>query len=104
MGAAGGRVAPRVVWSRSLPSEPTSATVLRDRAGRWWASFVCRVEPPDAAVAPTGRASGIDMALTTFATTEDPDTDVGNPRFARGGGIRDHRKSNRAPRANRPPP
>ncbi len=80
---AGGRVALRVVWSRPLPSEPTSVTVLRDRAGRWWASFVCGVELPDAPVAPTGRASGIDLGLTTFATTEDPDSDVANPRFAR---------------------
>lgn len=81
---AGGRTALRVVWSRPLPSEPTSVTVLRDRAGRWWASFVCGVELPDAPVAPSGRASGIDVGLTTFATTEDPDTDVANPRFARG--------------------
>jgi len=29
---AGGRLALRVVWSRPLPSEPTSVTVLRDRA------------------------------------------------------------------------
>jgi putative transposase len=80
---AGGRVALRVVWSRPLPSEPTSVTVLGDRAGRWWASFVCRVALPDTPVAPTGRATGVDVGLTTFATTEDPDTDVANPRFAR---------------------
>lgn len=34
-------------------------------------------------MAPTGRATGVDVGLTTFATTEDPDSDVANPRFAR---------------------
>jgi putative transposase len=80
---AGGRVALRVVWSRPLASPPSSVTVYQDRAGRWWASFVCRVEVPDIPVAPTGRVTGLDVGLTTFATTEDPDTDVANPRFAK---------------------
>jgi putative transposase len=80
---AGGRVALRAVWSRPLPSTPTSVTVYRDRAGRWWASFVCRIEVPDAPLAPTGRATGLDVGLRTFAATEDPDTDVANPRFAK---------------------
>jgi putative transposase len=78
-----GRISLRAVWSRPLPSTPTSVTVYRDRAGRWWASFVCPVEVPDAAVAPTGRATGLDVGLRTFAATEDPDTDVANPRFAK---------------------
>lgn len=80
---AGGRIALRVVWSRPLPSEPSSVTVCRDRAGRWWASFVCRVEVADEPVAPTGASTGLDVGLTTFATTEHPATDVPNPRFAR---------------------
>ena len=80
---AGGRVALRVVWSRPLPSGPTSVTVFGDRVGRWWASFVCRIEMPDAPVAPTGRAAGLDVGLMTFATTEDPVDDVANPRFAK---------------------
>lgn len=80
---AGGRLPLRVVWSRPLPSEPTSVTVNRDRASRWFASFVVRVEVPDAAVAPTGRSTGLDVGLTTFATTGDPTSDIENPRFAR---------------------
>ncbi|MGH9070648.1 MAG: RNA-guided endonuclease InsQ/TnpB family protein [Acidimicrobiales bacterium] len=79
----GGRIALRVVWSRPLPSLPTSVSVYRDRAGLWWASFVVRVEVPEAPVGPTGRATGVDVGLTTFATTEDPETDVANPRYAR---------------------
>lgn len=36
---AGGVVLP-VVWSRDLPSKPSSVRVYRDAAGWWWASFV----------------------------------------------------------------
>jgi putative transposase len=80
---AGRRTPLRAVWSRPMPSSPTSVSIYRDRAERWWASFVCRVEVPDAPVAPTGRATGLDVGLATFAATEDLDTDVANPRFAK---------------------
>ena len=66
---AGGRIPLRVAWFRPLPSQPSSVTVYRDRAGRWWASFVARLQIPDTPLAPTGRASGVDVGLTTFATT-----------------------------------
>ena len=33
-----------VVWSRELPSEPTSVRVYRDSLGHWYASFVVRRE------------------------------------------------------------
>jgi putative transposase len=78
---AGGRARLRVVWSRPLPSAPKSVTVYRDAAGRWWASFVVRVEPDPVGV--TGQDTGVDVGLTTFATTEYADADVPNPRFAR---------------------
>ncbi len=78
-----GRLPLRVVWSRPLPSTPTSVTIYRDRGGRYWASFVVRVEVPLAPVAATGRATGLDVGLSTFATTEDPAHDIENPRFAR---------------------
>lgn len=77
----GGRTLLRVVWSRQLPSIPKSVTVYRDPAGRWWASFVVRVEPDDVGV--TGQTTGLDLGLRTYATTEFPDADVPNPRFAR---------------------
>ena len=48
-----GRLPLRVVWSRPLPSTPTSVTIYRDRGGRYWASFVVRVEMPLAPVAAT---------------------------------------------------
>jgi putative transposase len=80
---AGGRIPLRVVWSRPLPSKPSSVTILRDPAGRWWASFVCRVEVPEHRAAPTGQSTGLDVGLETFATVEDLRHDVANPRFLR---------------------
>jgi putative transposase len=80
---AGGRIPLRVVWSRSLPSTPTSVTVSRDGARRWWASFVCRFQVPDGPLNPTGRSTGLDVGLETFATVEDPGADIKNPRFGR---------------------
>ncbi len=78
-----GRRSLRVVWSRPLPTAPSSVTIFRDRAGRYWASFVVRLELPCQPVLPTGKTTGLDVGLATFATTEDPSTDVVNPRFAR---------------------
>jgi putative transposase len=66
-----------------LPAEPSSATVYRDPAGRWWASFVVRFGVPAAPVEPTGRSTGLDVGLSRFVTTEHPANDVANPRFAR---------------------
>jgi putative transposase len=34
-----------VRWSRPLPSEPSSVTVIRDSAGRYFASFVVQADP-----------------------------------------------------------
>jgi putative transposase len=57
--------------------------VLRDSVGHYWASFVVTVQVPDEPVVRTGRSTGLDLGLAIFATTEDPATDVGNPRFLR---------------------
>ncbi|SFT48555.1 transposase, IS605 OrfB family, central region [Actinopolyspora lacussalsi subsp. righensis] len=58
-----------VVWSRDLPSEPSSVRVYQDNLGHWYASFVVQVaaEPLPGA----GRAIGIDWGLTETATTTD---------------------------------
>jgi putative transposase len=63
-----------VVWSRALPSDPTSVRVYRDSLGHWYASFVVRrtVEPAPAA----GGGIGIDWGITTPATTTDPAYDL----------------------------
>lgn len=78
-----GRIGLRVVWSRPLPSPPSSVTVYQDTTGRWWASFVVRIEVPTGPVQVTGRATGLDLGLDAFATVEDPAHDIANPRLAR---------------------
>ena len=63
-----------VVWSRDLPSEPSSVRVYRDSLSHWYASFVVTRETgpaPDAA-----GSIGIDWGVTTTATTTDPAYDL----------------------------
>ena len=79
----GSRTALRVVWSRELASVPASVTVYKDRCGHYWASFVCRIEVPEERINATGRATGLDVGLTRFATVEDAEHDVQNPRYLR---------------------
>ena len=63
-----------VVWSRGLPSEPTSVRVGQDSLGYWQASFVVT---RDAEPAPEADgAIGIDWGVTTTATTTDPAYDL----------------------------
>lgn len=96
---AGGRTALRVVWSRPLPSVPRSVTVYRDAAGRWWASFVVRVEAEQ--LPPSGRTTGLDLGLTTLATVEDSADDVANPRFAKADRLRQRRADRALARSKR---
>jgi putative transposase len=35
----------KVRWSRTLPSVPSTVTVIRDAAGRFYASFVVESDP-----------------------------------------------------------
>jgi putative transposase len=52
-------------WSRPLPSEPSSVTVIKDRAGRYFVSFVVEIQPE---IKPAqNQAIGIDLGLQTFA-------------------------------------
>lgn len=59
----------KIRWSRPLPSAPTSLTVIRDSAGRYFVSFVVRVEPVK--LSPKTKAVGIDMGLTHAVITSD---------------------------------
>lgn len=63
-----------VVWSRELPSKPTSVRVYRDTLGHWYASFVVRREA-ELGVAADGRI-GIDWGVTTTATASTPVFDL----------------------------
>jgi putative transposase len=55
-----------VEWSRRLPSEPSSVTLIRDRAGRYFTSFVC--ETVARPLPSTESTAGIDLGLKTFAS------------------------------------
>jgi putative transposase len=76
----------RVRWSRTLPSVPSSVTVVRDAAGRYFASFVIETDPdadlarmPDPEDLPS---VAIDLGLTHFAVLSDG-TKIDSPRFLR---------------------
>jgi IS605 OrfB family transposase len=86
-----------VRWSRSLPSAPSSVTVIKDAAGRYFASFVVEADPAaDAERFPPATAEvGIDLGLTAFAVLSDG-TVVSSPKFLR----RAQRKLRRAQRSH----
>jgi putative transposase len=69
-----------VRWSRDLPSEPSSVTIIREPDGHYYASFV--VEVAASALPPTDQEAGVDVGivrLATIATTDGQRTDVANP-------------------------
>jgi len=56
----------KVIWSRELPSDPSSVTVIKDSANRYFLSFVCEVEQTQL---PNNEQSiGVDLGITDFAT------------------------------------
>jgi putative transposase len=77
---AGGLSIP-VVWSRELPSEPSSVRVYRDGIGHWYASFV--VQRDNQALPVCERSIGIDWGVRAVATTTDPQYDLPHPEFGR---------------------
>ena len=55
----------KTFWSRPLPSEPSSVTVIKDRSNRYFLSFVVEVLP---VIRPAIYPSvGIDLGIKTFA-------------------------------------
>lgn len=64
--------------SRPLPSYPTSVTIIKDTAGRYFASFVIEVKPE--ILAKTDEAVGIDLGLNHFATCSNGEK-IDNPRY-----------------------
>ncbi len=81
-----------VRWSRTLPSAPSSVTVIKDAAGRYFASFVVQDEPGP--LPETESVTGIDLGLTHFAVLSDG-RKIASPRFLR----RAEKKLKRAQRA-----
>ncbi len=68
------------MWSRELPSAPTSVTALKDCAGRYFLSFVVEVEPVQ--VDAKNQSIGIDLGIKTFATMSDG-TKAESPNYSR---------------------
>lgn len=83
-----------VVWSRPLPSgvEPTTVTVSRDSAGRWFVSLLCEDTPTP--MPATTKAVGIDVGLTALVTLSTGEK-VPNPKHER----KDRERLARAQRA-----
>ncbi len=69
-----------VRWSRKLPSVPSSVAVIKDAAGRYFASFVVETEPDELPEAEP--VVGIDLGLTHFAVLSDG-RKITSPRFLR---------------------
>jgi putative transposase len=71
-----------IVWSRPLPEGacPSTVTVSRDAAGRWFVSLLCEdtVEQPLAA----NDAVGVDAGITSVVTLSTGEK-VANPRYER---------------------
>ncbi|NJK35991.1 MAG: IS200/IS605 family element transposase accessory protein TnpB [Oscillatoriales cyanobacterium SM2_2_1] len=55
----------KVHWSRPLPSEPSSVTVIKDRAGRYFLSFVVEIKPES--IPAKAPSVGVDLGIKTFA-------------------------------------
>ncbi len=70
----------RVRWSRQLPAEPSSVAIIKDAAGRYFASFVVDVEPDPLSRIDTD--TGIDLGLSCFAAFPDGRT-ISAPKFLR---------------------
>jgi len=71
-----------IVWSRPLPegTEPSTVTVSRDRAGRWFVSLL--VETAITPAPETDTAVGLDAGLTSLVTLSTGEK-ITNPRFER---------------------
>ncbi|RKN06984.1 RNA-guided endonuclease InsQ/TnpB family protein [Streptomyces radicis] len=69
-------------WSRPLPqgAEPSTVTVSRDAAGRWFVSLLCEDTVTEAPA--TGAAVGVDAGVTSLVTLSTGEK-IANPRHER---------------------
>lgn len=70
----------KVVWSRELPSEFSSATVSMDKSGRYFISFT--VEKESVKLPSTGNEIGIDLGITNVIVDSNG-ISSGNPKFTK---------------------
>ena len=76
-----GGIQVRVVWSRPLPSAPSSVRVYQDALGHWYASFVVEAEAqpyPEA-----GDVIGIDWGVKDIAVTTSEAHDLPHPEHGK---------------------
>ena len=66
-----------ICWSRTLPSNPTTVTVSKDHAGRYFVSCLCEFEPTLLPI--TDKKVGIDVGIKDLFVTSDG-FKSGNPR------------------------
>jgi putative transposase len=57
------------IWSRPLPSQPSSVTVIKDSAERYFLSFVVEVEP--VTIEAKSPSIGVDLGIKIFAACSD---------------------------------
>ena len=77
-----GGIVVTVVWSRDLPSDPTSVRVFRDTLGHWYASFVVLAPEPEP-LPETGVVIGVDWGVREIATTTSDAHDLPHPEHGR---------------------
>jgi putative transposase len=68
------------IWSRDLPSSPSSLTIIKDAANRYFLSFVVEVEPIQ--VDAKNQSIGIDLGIKTFAFMSNGET-AKSPDYSR---------------------
>jgi putative transposase len=74
-----------VAWSRDLPSEPSSVTVIKTPTGKYYASFVVTVDQGAALAEPIpdeDAETGIDLGLKSFAVLRGGKV-IDSPKFFR---------------------
>ncbi|MEC3914812.1 RNA-guided endonuclease InsQ/TnpB family protein [Nocardia sp. CDC160] len=72
----------KLAWSRPLPSEPSSVTVIREADGRFYVSFVVQIET--ASLPEVETIAGMDLGLADLAVVVRSDgtrEKVSNPRY-----------------------
>lgn len=69
----------KVKWSKHVPVEPTTVTVVRKASGRYFVSLVVDVHP--APLPETGEAVGIDFGVSRLATLSNGER-VANPKYS----------------------
>nr|WTC12601.1 transposase [Streptomyces anthocyanicus] len=74
-------IALTVVWSRELPTEPSSVRVYQDSLGHWYASFVVAAESHP--LPRTDAVLGVDWGVKQIATTTSAAHDLAHDEYGR---------------------